>query len=121
MCLHFTVCKTLISSFYLFMYLKTFHFILEYKNQQCCDSSRRTAKGCGHTSTGIHSPLPARLPRNIEQSALCYTLCPCRSCIHLHLRAGTQSSSTMLTCCWYASRCTYRVIPHSQNAFKLCA
>ena len=50
-----------------------------------------------HASILPQTPLPSRLPHNIEQSCLCYTVCPCWSCIHLHFRAGTQSS-TMLTC-----------------------
>ena len=42
------------------MYLKTFNFILEYKNQQCSDSSRRTSKGM-RSYIYMH-PLSPKLP-----------------------------------------------------------
>ena len=48
---------------------------------QCCDSFRWTEKGFSHTYTCIrsppNSPLQSRLPHNIEQSSLCYTVSPC--------------------------------------------
>ena len=39
-----------------FVFLKTFYFILEYTNQQCCDSFRLSAKGLSHKYTCVHSP-----------------------------------------------------------------
>ena len=44
---------------------------------RCCDSFRWTAKGLRYTYACIHSPLPSRLPHNIEQSSRCYTVGPC--------------------------------------------
>ena len=49
-------------------------------NKQCYGSSRWTGKGPSHTYTCSHSPptpLPSRLPHNIEQSSMCYTVDPC--------------------------------------------
>ena len=51
-------------------------FILYWSiaNQQCCDSFRWTAKGLSHTYTRIllrQTPLPSRLPHDVEQSPLC--------------------------------------------------
>ena len=50
-------------------------------NKQCYGSSRWTGKGPSHTYTCTHSPptpLPSRLPHNIEQSSMCYTVVdPC--------------------------------------------
>ena len=47
-----------------------------------CDSFRWTAKGLSHTYRCIHSPLnsppPSRLPHDIDQSSMCYTVCPHR-------------------------------------------
>ena len=46
-------------------------------NWQCCDSFRWTAKGSPipmHISILPQTPLPFRLPYNIAQSSLCYTV-----------------------------------------------
>ena len=49
-------------------------------NKQCWDSFRWTAKGLSvHIRVLIlpQTPLPSRLPHNIEQGSLCYTVDPC--------------------------------------------
>ena len=64
----------------LYIFLKTFNYVLGGSWLKCCDSFKWTAKGLSHTYTCIHSlpnPLPSRLPHNIEQSSTCYTGDPC--------------------------------------------
>ena len=51
-------------------------------NNQGCNGFRWTAKGLGHTYTCIHSPqtpLPSRLPHNVDQNSTCYTIDFCWS------------------------------------------
>ena len=47
---------------------------------KCCDSFRWTTRGPSHTFTLSilpQTPLPSRLPHNVDQSSLCYTVRPC--------------------------------------------
>ena len=48
-------------------------------DEQCCDNFRWTAKTVIHIhlSTLPQTPLPRRLPQNMEQSSLCHTVRPC--------------------------------------------
>ena len=57
----------------------TFNFVLEYSWWAMLWLFQVDSKGTRHTWTRIHSPqtlLPSRLPNNIEQSALGYTIGP---------------------------------------------
>ena len=61
------------------LFFLNFLFYRSIVNWQCCDNFRWTAKGLSLTYTCSHSlptPLPSRLPHNIEQSSLCYTVGP---------------------------------------------
>lgn len=53
----------------------TFYFVLEYSWSRGCDNFRWTPRASTmHTFVSIlsHTPLPSRLPHNMEQSSLCY-------------------------------------------------
>ena len=64
-----------------FVEVQTEAAVEETVNKQYFDSSGYTAKGSSHTYICIHyppnSPLPSRLPLDIEQSSVCYTVGPC--------------------------------------------
>ena len=79
-------------SFFLFLFVvqiciififSDFKFLILYwsiADLKCCDSFRWTTRGPSHTFTLSilpQTPLPSRLPHNVDQSSLCYTVCPC--------------------------------------------
>ena len=59
---------------FVFLIFKLFILYWGTADEQCCDSFRWTAKGLSlhtHVSVVFQTPLPSRLPPNIEQSSVC--------------------------------------------------
>ena len=74
--------SSLLPSLLLFIIFLTFYFVLEYScltNNVVIVSGEQRKDSVIHIPVSILSqtPLPSRLPRNIEQSSLCYTAGPC--------------------------------------------
>ena len=61
-------------------FLELFYFILGYSQVTTLWYFQVNGKGTQHAYTCIHlpqTPLTSRLPHNVEQSSMCYTVDPC--------------------------------------------